>query len=161
MSVLKICDNCHHERKIPENRKVCGGCRKIIGKAKRHDGVLPPTYEDTVVSPFKEPMQKVDGGFGYYGAVTESKDGEYIQCHICGYFFPRLSAHITKHKINARDHQNLITSKTKLVSWWREKRGVFGTDRYDFHGDCFVKMMELLDKLKEANALYGKGEDKR
>lgn len=87
-----------------------------------------------------------------------NKPTSVLLCDFCGEevtYYSEMHVRADIQKNNYRDRQNLITSKTKLVSWWREKRGVFGTDRYDFHGDCFVEMMGLLDKLKEANVLNG------
>jgi hypothetical protein len=51
-------------------------------------------------------MQKVEDGFGYYGAITETNDGDHIQCHICGYYYGNLGAHVRfKHGINPRDYK--------------------------------------------------------
>lgn len=104
-SDTKECAVCGKERKIEKSRTACYSCRLMISKAKRHDGVLPPDYKHTTVAKYKEPMEKVEGGHGYFGAVTESKDGNFLQCHICGYFFENLSSHIQKHGISHKQYK--------------------------------------------------------
>lgn len=104
-STSKLCTECGETRMIEINRSICAGCRDMIGKAKRHDGVLPPEYEDITIEKYKEPMERVVGGHGYFGAITESKDGKYIQCHICGYFFPNLASHIRKHGVDHKEYK--------------------------------------------------------
>lgn len=102
---LKACTFCGGKRNIELNRKVCSSCRDMIGKSKREDGVLPPEYKDVTITKYKDPMEKVEGGFGYYGAITESKDGDYLQCHICGFLFPHLANHIRKHEVTGREYK--------------------------------------------------------
>lgn len=102
---LKKCDQCGNMRSIAAHRDKCEGCRKFSADINA-GRIKPPTYTEVNTRNYKDPMQKVDEGFGYYGAVTETNDGEYIQCHICGYYFSSLGGHITnKHKVNVRDYK--------------------------------------------------------
>lgn len=52
-------------------------------------------------------MQKVEDGFGYYGAITQTNDGLLIQCHLCGYYFGNLGAHVSmKHnEVGTREYK--------------------------------------------------------
>lgn len=102
---IKVCTFCGGKRSIERNRKICAGCRDMIGKSKKENGVLPPEYEDVTIAKYKEPMEKVEGGHGYYGAITQSKDGKYLQCHICGFFFPHLANHVRKHDITGKEYK--------------------------------------------------------
>lgn len=64
--------------------------------------------KEIVVKNYKEPLRKIPKGkgFGYYGAISNTKDGDGIQCHICGKFFMHLSGHLFhKHKINTRKYK--------------------------------------------------------
>jgi len=105
MLVKKICPQCKNKRAIAEGRKICWSCRRFnsdinLGR------ILTPDYKDVETSPFKEPMLKVKGGYGYYGAVTTTKDGKFIQCHICGYYFKHLTRHVMyRHEVAGREYK--------------------------------------------------------
>lgn len=101
----RICSVCHEDKVIETNREICEYCRRFIGEVKR--GVIrEPDYKEVNTQNYKEPMTKVEDGFGYYGAITETNDGAQIQCHICGYYFGNLGSHIVrKHHIKARDYK--------------------------------------------------------
>lgn len=65
-------------------------------------------FKATTVKNYKEPLKVVPEGegFGYFGAVTTTKDGDGIQCHLCGKFFMHLSGHlVSKHKTNTREYK--------------------------------------------------------
>lgn len=60
------------------------------------------------VKNYKEPLKKVENGngFGYYGAISQTNDSKYIQCHICGELFAHLGGHIIqKHQVRVRDYK--------------------------------------------------------
>lgn len=57
-------------------------------------------------SNYKEPLQKVDNGFGYIGTIGSAEDGSKIQCHICGSMFVALGQHVRQaHKLSAHDYK--------------------------------------------------------
>lgn len=65
-------------------------------------------FKATTVKNYKEPLKVVPKGegFGYLGAVTVTKDGNGVQCHICGKFYMQLSGHlIHAHKIKTSDYK--------------------------------------------------------
>lgn len=105
MSNIKECSSCHRLRAIAPSRTKCEGCR--AHEAAINNGTLKgPSYSKVNTIGYKDPMQKVDNGFGYYGALTQTNDGEFVQCHICGYYFASLGAHVrTNHGINPRDYK--------------------------------------------------------
>lgn len=100
-----ICPQCTQKRKISSDRKICYGCRKMNMDIK--SGVLrTPEFQEVNVEGYKEPMQKVEDGFGYYGAITVTNDGKHIQCHICGYYFSSIGSHVkSKHEVKSRDYK--------------------------------------------------------
>ena|SRR3990167_8808946 len=72
-----------------------------------------------VLNNYKEPLKKVENGFGYYGAVLLTLNGEKIQCHICGRLFNSVGAHLKDaHKINAVEYKNKfqLAQGTALIS---------------------------------------------
>lgn len=100
-----ICGQCHQERKIPESRALCSGCRAFNSNVKA-GRIRKPDFADITTAGYKEPMQKVEDGFGFYGAVTRTNDGQHIQCHICGYYYANVSAHVIgKHAMNSRQYK--------------------------------------------------------
>lgn len=67
--------------------------------------VLPPETEPKLIG-YKEPLTKVKKGYGYYGTLAYDKTDSYVQCHICGFFFPKLGAHVSGvHGMKATDYK--------------------------------------------------------
>lgn len=68
---------------------------------------------------YKEPLLKVEDGFGYVGAILTTIDGEKIQCHICGSLFSALGPHLYKtHETNVSEYKERfeLARETALVS---------------------------------------------
>lgn len=102
---LRLCPQCRNLRAFPSNRQLCNGCRTFNNRVRKGE-ILAPTTPDTTVDGYKEPMLAVEGGFGYYGALTRTNDEEKLQCHICGYFISHLGAHVhMAHGISTRDYK--------------------------------------------------------
>jgi hypothetical protein len=102
---MRICPQCKNKRSFPSNRQLCSGCRTFNNRIRRGE-ILPPDYKEVTISSYKEPLEKVSEGYGYIGAITKTKDNDKIQCHLCGFFFRNLAAHIkSKHDISCRDYK--------------------------------------------------------
>lgn len=55
---------------------------------------------------YKEPLKRIEGGFGYQGTLAYSKDKDKVQCHICGKLFSSLRMHIIKtHDMPVADYK--------------------------------------------------------
>lgn len=106
MKTIEItCIQCGRQRKVGETRQVCDTCRSLNARVAKGE-VRAPDYTEVTVATYKQPMQTVEGGFGYYGAITQTNDGGQIQCHICGYYFGNLGTHVAfKHKMSVRDYK--------------------------------------------------------
>lgn len=107
MAIMQ-CKQCH--KPIPKSggtRSICSTCRVFNSQVQRGI-ILPPDYPDTTTKPYKEPLLAVDGdGFGYIGALVHTKTGSHVQCHICGYFYGNLGAHVSrKHNVSHRDYKS-------------------------------------------------------
>lgn len=86
-----------------------------------------------VTDGYKEPLKPVKNGYGYVGTVTYSKDGEYIQCHICGRACKDLKPHVYySHKKTSPEYKTefglaakngLIAPKLreKLINQYRKR----------------------------------------
>ncbi len=63
--------------------------------------------EDLIYENYKEPLKAIpkSEGYGFYGTVATSIDGNLVQCHICGNMFPSVSHHLRKHQIKAREYK--------------------------------------------------------
>lgn len=105
MSKLKKCILCKQMRSIPDNRQKCVGCRRFESNLKK--GLIrDPEFPDVNTRGYKEPLQEVEDGYGFYGAIRATNDGELIQCHMCGFYYAHLSSHVlNKHKVNVRDYK--------------------------------------------------------
>lgn len=66
---------------------------------------LPPSTE-RIIQGYKEPLQHVEGGFGYFGTVAYNLERTHVQCHLCGSFFRRLGLHIRySHDSSVKDYK--------------------------------------------------------
>jgi hypothetical protein len=103
--VKRVCDQCHQERNMDKYRSVCYSCRRL-NQLVNAGTVRTPDFKEVNVENYKEPMEKVKDGYGYYGAITTTNDGKQIQCHICGYYYANVGSHIkAAHKVNPRDYK--------------------------------------------------------
>lgn len=103
--VLKQCAQCGKAKELQKSRKICQACRDF-NHTITSGQVRTPDITDVNVANYKEPMEKVKDGFGYYGAITETNDGKHIQCHICGFYYGNVGVHLrVKHKIAPRDYK--------------------------------------------------------
>lgn len=82
-------------------------------------GIRLPRDTEADYEPYKEPLEPVREGFGYYGTVAHNKAGTHVQCHLCGYFFRGLTNHLKRvHEITASEykHQFQLARQTGLIS---------------------------------------------
>jgi len=87
----------------------------MIGKQIKHGNIF------LTLGHYKEPMMKIKkkDGFGFYGALLNTIDGKYVQCHICGKLFQSLSCHVRMHhKMDCRDYREKfqLAYTTALIS---------------------------------------------
>lgn len=76
---------------------------------------------ELVFSNYKEPLKPIEKnkGYGYYGAILMDKQGEKIQCHLCGLMFKSVGTHIfAAHGLRADDYRTKfeLARATSLVS---------------------------------------------
>lgn len=70
---------------------------------------------------YKEPLKPIpkNRGFGFYGTIKQTMDGDKLQCHICGILCRSLAAHVTqKHRVLVKDYRDTfqLAAETALVS---------------------------------------------
>lgn len=92
--------------------------RNRITKPGRKSRGVEYTDQILVYEDYKEPLKKIEKGYGYYGTIAMTKDGEYIQCHICGNLFPNVGVHLRRHKITSAAYKEKfgLAQGTGLVS---------------------------------------------
>ena len=63
--------------------------------------------EVLVYENYKEPLKQIEKnkGYGYYGTIAQTNDGEYVQCHICGHLFEHVGLHLRLHKVSAEKYK--------------------------------------------------------
>lgn len=55
---------------------------------------------------YKEPLRPVEDGFGFFGTIAQTEEGEEVQCHICGGTYSNLGHHAwVRHGIKAREYR--------------------------------------------------------
>ena len=118
-----VCIQCGQTKVEGAKRKLCSSCRTLnsfVGKGIIRESDFP----DVTVAGYKQPMTKVEDGFGYLGAITTTKDGKHIQCHICGYFFGRLANHKKLIRLNPRTISRSLVCVSKMAYYpqWQEKK---------------------------------------
>jgi hypothetical protein len=55
---------------------------------------------------YKEPLTKVENGFGYYGVICETDNGEWVQCHECGKLVKSLAHHASAHNMTSLEYRD-------------------------------------------------------
>lgn len=80
-------------------------------------------FKDTFLTfkNYKEPLDEIpkDRGYGYYGVLLGTIDGEYVQCHACGELFKELPHHFKKkHNMDVEEYKKeyCLSPNTALVS---------------------------------------------
>jgi hypothetical protein len=70
-----------------------------------------------ILGPYKEPLRKVEKGFGYEGALTFDVKGR-LQCHVCGAMHDHLALHLRLHKMTAKKYREdfKLSPSTALIS---------------------------------------------
>lgn len=74
---------------------------------------------ELVFSNYKEPLKKVEGGFGYWGALGMTANGSLVQCHECGKLVKNLGIHaFNAHGLRAMEYRDKykLSHTTSLVS---------------------------------------------
>lgn len=101
---------------IEERRKRAENARKwrashpessrAISRGIKNTGNMPAP-DDVIFYGYKEPLRKFDGGFGYMGVLSYSKEKDKVQCHICGRMFRAINnGHLGKvHKTTALEYK--------------------------------------------------------
>lgn len=94
-------------------------------------GYIRPIDRLLTMQNYKEPLTPVPDGYGYLGTVMATKDGEYIQCHICGKLLQHMSGHIFQtHKMKVAEYKEQfgLSPRTALASekvrWELKRRGL-------------------------------------
>lgn len=73
--------------------------------------------DEFILGPYKEPLSKIEGGYGYLGAISLSNEGK-IQCHICGKTFENLTFHIRTHDLKVKEYRIKfrLAKQSRLIS---------------------------------------------
>lgn len=72
----------------------------------RH-GIMLPQGTLGVLKGYKDPLTRVQGGFGYVGTIAYNESGTHVQCHKCGFFFKSLGPHVARmHAMTSRDYKD-------------------------------------------------------
>lgn len=80
-------------------------------------GLSPTTGQ--LIKGYKEPLVKISGGYGFYGALAHDQSERYTQCHICGWFFKGLAMHIRQaHDLERADYKARfgLSQRTSLTA---------------------------------------------
>lgn len=97
--------------KHPDKSRAINRGRLNTGKMETEDTVLFYGY--------KEPLRKFEGGYGYQGVLSYSKDHDKVQCHLCGLLFRTLNnGHLMGvHSLTASEYKEKtgLSSSTALV----------------------------------------------
>lgn len=70
---------------------------------------------------YKEPLREIlkEDGYGYYGTLLCTTDGNLVQCHVCGELFKDVASHSRQaHKIATKDYKLRfgLSNTTALIS---------------------------------------------
>lgn len=108
--VKGTCKTCYSDIRKEANRKNRLSRVSNMLKETEEDKMVVNgdrySYEDLTLHNYKEPLTSVPEGYGFYGTLTATKDGKYVQCHLCGRLFKSLIGHISSfHKMEIRKYK--------------------------------------------------------
>lgn len=117
------------------------------------------TTEFLTLKHYKEPLLPVpeSEGFGFYGAIQVTLDGEKMQCHICGNLYCAVGVHaFSKHRLPAVQYKEKyqLASTTALVSEAERERQKQRT----LNWIASVSPSELLDFRRKAVEIGRRGQ---
>ena len=67
--------------------------KKRTAKRYQEMGYVIPSSADLFFYGYKEPLTKFEGGFGFKGVLSYSKEKDRVQCHFCGRLFRNVGIH--------------------------------------------------------------------
>lgn len=134
----------------------CIGCRdlyKVNQKKRDLDKRVgkKPIEGDILFDGYKEPLIKIEKGYGYYGTIALSKDKALIQCHRCGKMYRALGPHVLNtHKLTLDEYreQYKLAGSNGLIG---EKTREALIETYDKHKRQVLerwKSMSVAEKLE-------------
>jgi hypothetical protein len=117
-------------------RKYKYGYNHVKDRRKQAGATGYNLEDDLVWRNYKEPLRPVKDGYGYYGTLAQTKDGSFVQCHLCGQLFGDLGKHAKHHGFTARGYkiefglpvngglvsENLRQKLSKAFTSFRENR---------------------------------------
>lgn len=75
-------------------------------KVSQANGTILPPSTSLVYENYKEPLKKVEHGYGYMGTLALNEAKTHVQCHICGFMYKALAAHLRfKHKTTVVEYK--------------------------------------------------------
>lgn len=128
-----ICKECETIRRKKQRKSWKKAPKKKIKAFHTVDTDKKYESTDLTLNNYKEPLSAVEDGYGYYGTVSVTKDGEYVQCHICGGLYHSLPGHIwNEHDMKTRDYKKQfgLTSTTAMVSEEQRQKLKYGYLEY-------------------------------
>lgn len=148
----KTCRNRYERAHNPNMDKQAeeGRFRK-----KLKDGEILPPNEPSFYENYKEPLKKVDKGFGFYGVIAMNEEKTHVQCHECGYYYKSLNGHTKKHKLSIdeyKDKYQLLRKSALVGEELREKR----IEIYKNRKDVFKQNQKTIFKKHNEKVRAGK-----
>lgn len=136
--------------------RVHGIVRKTPRKVIQTVGVEP---DELIYENYKEPLKKVEKGYGYYGTIATNPEHDRIQCHFCGNMYPNLGQHIGKgHGIRAKAYKEKfgLGVDTALISdKVREVRQQAAVKRFG-EGKLSPALVQFWQEVKEGKRPHPK-----
>lgn len=115
------------------------------------------------LSNYKLPLRKVEDGFGYYGAILNTLDGELAQCHICGKMFKDIALHASQtHGVYSKEYKEkfgLSRTSSLLSEKERQRRKATFMKWYSSLSPSMKKAIR--DKAREGYLKWYKKEGKK
>lgn len=162
-ATVKFCRNGLHkmtpdniERRQGKNRCIACIVARSREKYDKHADYLPPTTQPFLAG-YKEPLKKVEDGFGYYGTLAfDMETQQYTQCHYCGNFYRRLGRHVVHaHGISARQYKEELGLAVGMSLVAPNSK----TDRhYIWESYSADERQKIMDNLKKGQGHATKGQ---
>lgn len=104
-------------------KKRANKSRIIALEKKRFEkGEVLPNTTPTFYDNYKEPLRRVEKGYGFYGVVAMDETKNFVQCHECGNLYKALGGHTKVHNLSIVEYKEKYGLKTMTALVGEEVR---------------------------------------
>lgn len=163
---MKLPEKLHYDgknRSIKQLQNLLDNKEYLITDERTIVDSLSPTGK-SYLGIAKNPLTKVKKGFGFYGVLLQTDNRQFVQCHVCGLWFRKITDnHLLKHRLGPNEYRKKfgLRKTTSLVpdsvSYEIENRTRLWLSKYLKNPSNKKRYLERLKKAHNRVSIVNKG----